>query len=217
VNPENQEWLNEYNQYRGKDMAIVAEAGSSGSFQEPPLGTHLARCYQIIDLGTQQSEWQGESFIKHQVLVSWEIPSQLMDDGRPISASKFYTLSLHEKSNLGKDLVSWRGKAFTPEEEAGFDISKLLGVPCMLSVIKKNDKSKVGTVMGLPAGTTPPEAVNPTVLFDLQEYMRGETTVFDGLSEGLQRIILKAKELTNVSDEPAGGLSGVDPNDDIPF
>ena len=195
-------------------MAIMAEAGSSGSFVEAPLGTHPARCYQIIDLGTQQSEWQGETFIKHQVLVSWEIPGNLMDDGRPISASKFYTLSLHEKSNLGKDLVSWRGRAFTPEEEAGFDISKLLGVPCMLSIIEKNGKSKVGAVMGFPAGMTPVEAINPTVLFDLQEYMRGETTVFDGLSEGLQKIILKAKELGQESENPA-------PDDfadkDIPF
>ena len=198
-------------------MAIMAEAGSSGDFKQADTGTHPARCWQIIDLGVQENEFNGETYIKHQVLVSWEIPSQLMEDGRPVSISRFYTLSLHPKSNLSVDLVSWRGRAFTPEEEAGFDISKLLGVPCMLSIIEKNGKSKVGAVMGFPAGMTPVEAINPTVLFDLQSYISGETDVFDSLSDGLKNIILKAKELTPVmqteNPDPAGGNF----DDTIPF
>ena len=195
-------------------MSIMA-TGGGGSFKQADVGTVGARCYMILDLGTQRSEYKGEVFVKHQVLVSWEVPSQLMEDGRPIAISKFYTLSLHEKSNLGIDLTSWRGKAFTEEEKQGFDISKLLGVPCMLSIVDKEGKAKVSTVMGLPKGMEAPVAINDPILFDLQDYINGNTEVFDNLSEGLQGIIKKAQEL-NVSHETENPAPK-DFNDDIPF
>jgi len=37
--------------------------------------------------------------------------------------SKRYTMSLGEQSTLRKDLESWRGKKFTPEELQGFDLN----------------------------------------------------------------------------------------------
>jgi hypothetical protein len=197
-------------------MTIMATDSGGGNFQQAEPGTHLARCYMVLALGHQKNEWQGQINVKNQVLISWEIPGQLMDDGRPIAISKFYTLSLHEKSNLGIDLTSWRGKAFSDEEKLGFDISKLLGVPAMLSVVDKLGKSRVGGVMGVPTGTTVPEAVNAPILFDMEEYVRGETTVFDGLSEGLQGIILKAEELKGGQEYSENPAADVDTSD-IPF
>jgi hypothetical protein len=47
--------------------------------------------------------------------------------------SKF-TLSLHEKASLRKILQSWRGKAFTPEELKKFDVTTILGKPCLITV-----------------------------------------------------------------------------------
>lgn len=38
-------------------------SGSSCSFVPVPVGMHLARCYRIIDLGTQEKEWQGRKKI----------------------------------------------------------------------------------------------------------------------------------------------------------
>jgi len=199
-------------------MAITATAGG-GDFQQAEPGTVLGRCYMVLALGHQKGEWQGESFVRNQVLVSWEIPSQLMDDGRPIAISKFYTLSLHEKSNLGIDLTSWRGKAFTEDEKQGFDISNLLGVPAMLSIVAgTNGKSKVASVMAAPKGMDVPEAINDPVLFDLEKYLQGDRDVFDGLSEGLQKIILKCEEISKPVDNsvqvPADDF---DANSDIPF
>ena len=196
-------------------MAITA-VDKGGDFKQAETGTHPARCYMILDLGHQRNEYQGEVSVRHQVLVAWELPSQLMDDGRPVSISKFYTLSLHEKSNLGKDLTSWRGRAFTEDEKSGFDISKLIGVPAMLSIIEHNGKSKVGSVMGMPKGMPSADAINDPILFDMECFLNGDRSVFDNLSEGLQGIINKAQEITapvKQTENPAPA----DFDDDIPF
>ena len=196
-------------------MAIMA-ADSGGDFKQAETGTHPGRCYMILDLGHQRNEYQGEVSVRHQVLVAWELPGQLMDDGRPVSISKFYTLSLHEKSNLGKDLVSWRGRAFSEDEKAGFDVSKLIGVPAMLSIVEHNGKSRVGSVMGMPKGMTQEPAINDSILFDMEAFISGDRTVFEGLSDGLKGIINKAQEITapaQQSESPAPA----DFDDDIPF
>jgi hypothetical protein len=75
---------------------------------------------------------------------------------------KWYTASIGEKANLRKDLVNWRGREFTDDELKGFDVKKLLGVPCMLS-LTPNDKGKVRVtgIMKLPQGTTCPPQINP--------------------------------------------------------
>jgi hypothetical protein len=199
-------------------MAIMAEA-KGGDFVQAPVGSHAARCYQIIDLGHQKNEFEGDVKIQHQVLVSWELPNlDKLDDGSPMSISKFYTLSLHDKANLGKDLVSWRGKAFTEEEKAGFDITKLVGVQCMLSIVDKAGKSRVGSVVGVPQGMTVPPAINQPVIFEMAAYRGGDTVVFDSLSEGLQGLILKSEDLKTDSPEPQSQPvieEGFD--DDIPF
>jgi hypothetical protein len=66
-------------------------------------------------------------------------------------------LSLNEQANLRSILEGWRGKAFSEEELAGFDIAALLGKPCLVDIEHKakrngNMKSKVKSVNASPAG-----------------------------------------------------------------
>ena len=202
-------------------MAIMAES-KGGDFVQAPVGSHAARCFQIIDLGHQRNEFENEVKIQHQVLVSWELPNlDKLDDGSPMSISKFYTLSLHDKANLAKDLVSWRGRAFTDEEKSGFDITNLLGVQCMLSIVDKNGKSRVGSVVGVPQGMSVPDAINQNIIFEMPAYRDGDSSVFDSLSEGLQGLILKSEDLkerdTSQAPPPASPDVGDGFDDDIPF
>ena len=142
------------------------------------------------------------------------------DTTEPLTISKFYTLSLHEKSNLGIDLTSWRGRAFTEKEKQGFDITKLLGVPCMLNVIEGNNgKSKVGSLMPLPKGTEIAEQITPSLSFAVDDYQNGKKEAFNQLSEGIRNIILRAKEFEGIEKEDNGTESagGDDDLDDIPF
>ena len=126
---------------------IISDNGGT-SFEQPPTGSHAARCISIIDLGTQRSTYEGEVQIKHQVIVRWELANELLTigdfAGKPFTVSKFYTASLHEKAGLRKDLASWRGRDFTAEELKGFDMKSILGKPCMLSVgLSEKGKAKV--------------------------------------------------------------------------
>ena len=96
---------------------------TGGSIETTPTGVHLSRCYRIIDLGTQQTEYMGETKHQHKVMLGWEIHGVddngapiKMKDGRPFAIFKNYTLSWSEKARLRLDLQAWRGKPFTTEE-----------------------------------------------------------------------------------------------------
>jgi len=159
-----------------------------------PAGTHVARCYGIIDLGTQYSERFGSSTRK--VQIQWELPNELMDDGRPLAISKRYTLSVNEKANLRKDLESWLGRGITIEEEKnGFALGGMLGAPCLLSVIHAESNGKtfanIAGVMSVPKGTKVPDQSNPAVSYDVEN---GKDAVFEKLPEWIRTIIEQSKE-----------------------
>ena len=112
-------------------------APNESNFMPVPAGTHLGICYRVIDLGTQSTTFKGEQKQAHKVLISWEIPEEKMEDGRPFMISQSYTWSMHEKSNLRKALEAWRGMAFTERDFGpnGFDIKNVLGKACTLSIV----------------------------------------------------------------------------------
>lgn len=120
-------------------MPIIATAGGDGhrTFAPAPLGVHSAVCCDVRDLGLLETTWQGETRTKHKILLSWQIAED-RDDGKPWLCSKRYTLSLHEKSALRKDLESWRGRPFTEAELAGFDVETIIGVPCLLNITHRS-------------------------------------------------------------------------------
>lgn len=191
-----------------------------GDFEQPPVGTFVGRCIKIIDIGTQKGEWQGKANFKRQVIIGWELPTELMTEGdyagKPFVVSKFYTASLSEKANLRKDLQNWRGREFTTEELAGFDSKNILGKPCMLS-LTANDKGKtrVTGVMAMPKGIEVQAQINQGVYFSLDEF---SADVFEGLSKGFKAMITASPEYQHAiskTNAPSGSMSDLD--DDIPF
>jgi len=185
--------------------SIVAKGGEkSSSFPSVSVGVHKARCIKVIDLGTQKNEFEGNITWKRQVLVIWETPDQTNETSEPLTISRFYTLSLHEKSNLGIDLTSWRGRPFSETEKKGFDISKLIGHTCLLNVIKGNKNNKIGSVMPLPKGDKIAEQYHTSVVFDFKDFQNGKKEVFNQLSEGIRNIILRSKELEGLEHTDNG-------------
>jgi len=128
-------------------MAIIAKDNfKEGDFEKIPTGTQHAVCAFVEDIGTHEGSYNGKAISSHKIVICWEL-AELMTQGdyagKPFMVSKFYTLSLNDKANLYKDLISWRGKAFTEEEKAGFDVEKLISVNCLLNIIttkKQNGK-----------------------------------------------------------------------------
>src|SRR4030095_6955357 len=203
---------------------IFTDSGGT-DFEQPPIGAHVARCIKVIDIGTQKGEYQGTPNYKRQVIIAWELPTELITTGdwagKPFTVSKFYTASLSEKANLRKDLAGWRGRDFTPEELLGFDSKNILGKPCMLSVIH-NDKKKarVSGVMQVPKGLAVPDQVNETLFFSLESF---DQKVFDSLSDGYKRMIELSPEYQHLKhgDTPSqdgGSNQGYSDYDDmVPF
>ena len=220
-------------------MALMAKnTGNSLDFTPVPQGTHLAICNMVVDLGLQESTFDGKTSLKHQAYVRWELPKKRMEwtdaDGKnqegPMVIGKTYTISLHEKANLRKDLESWRGKAFTPDELEGFDLFKLLGVGCQVSVMHKDKQgggfyANVATVAGWPDGLPSPDNVECPLL----KYSDDDTGQLPDLPERLRNKIAAQKKVEPMvggpayqQNDPGAGSSddyGADPleGDSIPF
>lgn len=208
-------------------MGFVASDNGSGDYKKVPQGVHMARCYSLIDMGTQLVRSQYGEKLLHKIRIAWELfgedeegkPLVVERDGKsmPMTISKSYTLALNEKANLRKDLESWRGRAFTDEEAKGFDISKLLNVYCMINVTHSETNGKtyanVASITPIPSAlkNAKPEPVHELVVFDLDS---PDWTVFDGFHEKLQDAIKSSPEYAIATGHysgqaPAGG-SGFD-------
>jgi hypothetical protein len=182
---------------------IVTGSAPVKEFKIAPTGSHLARLYRIIDLGTQKSEYMGKVNMLRKVKFFWELHGDDLktDDGKPLIQTRNYTLSLGEKASLRKDLESWRGKSFTDDELRGFDLTNLLDKWCMITVQHRESNGKtyadavaVTPVPAVVAKTGLPSGVNPTLLFDMQKF---DQAVFDGLSDGLKNQIMQSAEFQN--------------------
>jgi hypothetical protein len=211
-------------------LTMPKKGAGSGDFELTPAGTHVATCYRVIDLGTQETKFEGKVNHKHQVMVSWELNEEKMKDGKPFAAHKTYTFSFHEKSNLLKDLESWRGRPFRDDEWGTFSLKKLLTVPCMLTIVhesKRDDTyANIRAVASLPKGMKDengkpkvPPLVNELVYLELSNFDRA---VYEKLSDKLKEKIAKSPEYQALMgndprqedqsrEEDQGG------GDDIPF
>lgn len=209
-------------------MAIIAK-NNSQQRELIPAGTYVARCYSMIEIGTIKEEYKGKPKTSYKVRLGWELPTEkrVFKEERgeePMSISKTYTLSMGEKANLRKDLESWRGKAFTEEEANGFDITVLLGKPCMLNIIHKTNKEgtktreQIAGITTLLKGYDMPAAINPIRRLEFDAWNQD---VFESLPDFLQDEIrstpeyaqMKEPHNTNLTDNITGG----EPEDDLPF
>ena len=199
-------------------------------FEICPPGIHLARCYSVVDLGTQKNEYMGQVKFLRKIRISWEIHGTdengqpiRMKDGRPFGVFDDYTYSWSPKSNLRVDLQSWSNKPFSEEETRRFDLGKLLDQFCMLNIIEH--KSKTGRIYANINGITPvpnvmkqaglPNGVNPTKLFYLRQ---PDMQVFEGLPEYVKNKIMSSPEWAKLNLKPVGQEFSNEPVDsDIPF
>ena len=216
-------------------MALIAKEGES-SFTPVPPGMHLARCYRVVDLGTQKSEYLGT--VKHlpKVMLQFEVHGEdeagkpiVTAKNEPMTISKNFTLSLAEKATLRKDLQTWRGREFSPDELRGFELKNVLGAWAMISVIKttgNNGKeyTNIAAIMQVPpqvkkAGL--PEGHNKLGIFSIEE---PDMEMFETFSDGLKQKIQGSPEWQAregqeyAKNESASKSSGFDDlDDDSPF
>jgi hypothetical protein len=171
---------------------------ASADYELPPAGgPYVAVCTRFIDLGTQYSEHYNKSARK--VMVGWELADMADAQGRPYTIAKRYSWSMHEKSQLRKDLEAWRGKPFVNSDfgPGGFNAAKLLGKACQMMIDHTQNGERtyanVKTIMALSRGQQAPEPVSTLEYLSLDpaEFNRA---IYDALSDGLKRIIAESPE-----------------------
>jgi hypothetical protein len=210
-------------------MAIIAESTGGSNYEPVEAGTYAARCYSMVYLGTLDEKFQGQEKTQKKVRLTFELPTELKvfkeEKGeQPCVLSKEFTLSMHEKSGLRKFLQNWRGKAFTEDEAKKFDITVLLGKPCMLSVIHKtsaaNGKTyaEIAGVSTLMKGMAIAEQINPTFEFSVLDW---DTEKFEMLPQFLKDKVMKSHEYMAMSgqamQEKINAETLAANNDDLPF
>lgn len=204
---------------------LIARATQTSTFKPVPPGSHLARCYRIIDLGTQKTTFNGESKFIKKVMFQFEVHSEdddgplKTDKGEPMSISKNYTLSLSDKAVLRADLEAWRGREFTREELQGFELKNVLGAWCLITVTRAtgNDGREYTNITGVspvPKAMKQnlPTPFNQVGIFYIDD---PDMEMFETLSERIRQKITETPEWkSRKTPQPS---SNFDDDATIPF
>lgn len=204
-------------------MPLVVPKDEGGSYERCPEGNHVAVCCGVIDLGTHWEEFEGkDGKNRRKIRIIWEISGEAQSDGQPFKMSKTYNLSMNEKATFRKDLESWRGQKFTPEELGRWEIKRLIAVGCMLNVIHaegQNGKTyaNVAGIARLPKGMATPPTTDPPLFFSL-EPDEFDYSTFDLLTNKTKEEVKNSpewKELAASVDE--NGKPTLSQDDETPF
>ena len=203
---------------------LIARATQTSTFKPVPPGSHLARCYRIIDLGTQKTTFNGESKFIKKVMFQFEVHSEdddgplKTDKGEPMSISKNYTLSLSEKAVLRADLEAWRGREFTREELQGFELKNVLGAWCLITVTRATgndgkEYTNITAVSPVPKAMKQnlPTPFNQVGIFYIDD---PDMEMFETLSE---RIRQKITETPEWKSRGKSSSAPIEDDESIPF
>lgn len=206
-------------------MSLIAKFDNDTFERElPPTGVYTAVCVWIIDMGMQESTYLGVTKLKRKLKLFFELTGSKMKDGRPFLVSSQMTLTLSPKGNLKPFLEAWRGRAFTAEEMAGFDMQNILGAPCQINVIHNtaedgNTYANIGSIMPLGKGMSKPVTETELIFYSTEDHSEA---VYQKIPEGIRNKITQIEK----QQRRIGGMSELAQQqpaseafeeDDIPF
>lgn len=160
-------------------MSIKAAETQQRELIKP--GNYVAVCYKMLQIGTVDNIYMGVTSKKPVVRIGWELSDELKvwkegEQPKPCVIEKEYNLFMTDKSNLRKDLQSWRGAAWTDKDAQDFDITKLVGAACLLNIIHKTNDAGTKTyeniagITPLPKSTPKPKQFNANQVLCFDEW-----------------------------------------------
>lgn len=171
------------------------------TYTPAPVGTHIARCYQFIHIGTIQDEYMGQPKEFNKIRLSFELPMKTKvfkegDQPKPISVHAEYTLSMAPKANLRRIVEGMIGASLTDEEAYNFDVEKLVGMACLITIKHKTSKAgnvrdEIANVSPLMEGQEAPAQFNPSKLLS---YTNWDQKIFDMLPPFLKEKMMSSAQ-----------------------
>jgi len=166
----------------------------SRDYEKLAAGTHLARCFAVIDLGIHQTQYKNDApKMKRQIYLKFEVPNERIkwvynDEERegPMTVGTTLTFSMHERAKLRDWVEKWRGAKFSEIEAYEFDCFKLLGQPCTLTVVHSDDGkwANIDGITGVSKGVEVPPQENQTLAYTPDDTEKAEA--LDRMSKGLR-------------------------------
>lgn len=191
---------------------MKAPVSNQTEFEILSQGTHRAVCSQIVGLGMQESEWNGQITEKQKLKLRFEVPDERVEwetsEGENKEGPKIIwmtcTFSMHENARLRKLIQSWRGNKMTDKEAYEFDVDVLLGKACLINVVHNEYQGKtyanIESASPLMKGMDAPEVEGESFCFDPYNYTQDE---FDKLPDWLQGLIEKGIALVKEQERRA--------------
>lgn len=144
-----------------------------------------AKCYAVIDLGSEEFEWNGEKHTTRKIQISFETQQMWTfgDKGElPLTIHITKTFSLYEQSRLYPLIKDWA------LDEAKANMFNLVGMPAQLMVSHSTTKKgKIfADVLKIKKSTKDFDLVNEEVMFSLDQYQQSE---WEKLPEWMQKKI----------------------------
>jgi hypothetical protein len=216
----------------------ATQGGNFKAVNLPEPQTTVARCVSLIDIGTVENMYKGQSNGKHhRIFLTWELPKLLAvfndEKGQqPFVVSEELTLSTADNGNLSKLIANWRGRPLTPEEQKEFDPTVMVGKTCLIQFIHKikpkysgqnvtvatseNTNMKVGAVMNRPKEMEIPEAINPLFIWDWDEVEKNgfKQEEFDKIPKFLQQKIMSSEEYIRLAPAASADQGDANPQTD---
>jgi hypothetical protein len=150
-------------------------------------GIHPARLCWVVDLGVQTGPY-GD---KPKLILAFELPGEIMADGRPAVVSRTFTASLSPKASLRQALTALVGPLTTG---ATVGLKGLVGRPVMVTVAHKpRDDGGVRAfieAIAAPGKYEIPPMVGPGLVFD---QAAPDPVVLDQLPDWIKAAVALAK------------------------
>ena len=163
---------------------MIIKQNEGTDYVQPKAGLTNGVITSFVDVGTSDDKYNpGKT--KREVMIVVTLPKQhnIPDDGTPpemLTISKWFTASMHEKSNL----YAFVSSLMTVDSD--LDLNALLGLNLMVHITERtNDngdkRMSINSVAPLMDGEETIEL--PTSKFDFDNFVKEE---FDALSEKMQ-------------------------------
>jgi hypothetical protein len=177
-----------------------------------PTGTHLGVLYGIVEHGTQSSTFGDDVTRRQELRLTFELPDELMGDGRPYVIGRTFNFSSHPNSNLLQAIEGMLGRQLSGAEIAELDLASLIGNVAVLAI--RHQTSGTGRQYAALLSLSPPPkgvekrraTVNPPLLFSFAAF---DAAAFNALPRWEREIVEKAPEYRAAGKGGAPPLANV--------